>query len=237
MRIMLAVILVVALTFSAGIAWAEQEVDDGLINRGHFDEIHYGPGGESICKTWVELKGGGSWSGIYDYDDYKWICIKGDPEIENITIVCDIEMYCSEELDANKVYFHIADNTQEMKAVINGKLCSNNGQWVGLLFPPGKGPENPPKLVFREDGFGRTFDENKPDPIPVEFWFKDCYNSEWREGKWDYGNQTQWGIWWLVNNGEPCCCNFSILIKIKPKHHQPDGRYELDPILTAAPVL
>ncbi|MBD3288686.1 hypothetical protein GF337_07790 [candidate division KSB1 bacterium] len=160
-----------------------------------------------------------------------------------ITITCDIEMYMSMHLDATDVYFHIADDRTTMNAYINGWLASNNGQW--LFVSSDQGNKDLDNLTFIEDIFGRDVawhtanSRTVPSDIPIEWYLKEPTDADWRPGTPSTsGNNDQlWGYTWLLANGEPCTHHFTIKIKIMPAFHQPDGRYEMDPLVTVAPTL
>ncbi len=64
---------------------------------------------------------------IYRPSDYTW---QHGTEVGKsyMTVTADIEMYMSMSLDATDIYFHIADDGQEFTALLDGELCSNNGQ-------------------------------------------------------------------------------------------------------------
>ncbi len=64
-------------------------------------------------------------------------------------------------------------------------------------------------------------------------------DADFRLGAYSQGGnagQLQ-GVTWLLANGVQCCHPFTIKVVIKPAFHQPDGRYEMDPLVTVAPVL
>ncbi len=176
------------------------------------------------------------WSGIYDGTDYRWVNIEGDPEATSIYVRCDIEMYVKQVHDVNEIYFHIADNTTQMSAKINGSLHSNNGQWIGIEIPENKDIE---KLVGTFDIFNRDI---SGEYIPVTWELREFLNGAWIPWRIaddiGYGNNGQdHAYWWLIADGEPCDHIYQFRCTINPAYHQPDGRYELDPAICVGPVL
>lgn len=179
---------------------------------------------------------------IYDPSTYSWE--HGTETGKSyMTVTADIEMYMSMNLDATDIYFHIADDGQEFEATVHGELCSNNGQW--LFVSSELNTKDLTKLFFVQDIFGRTaawYTANGrpvPNPIPVEWYLKDECDADFRLGQYSQGGNAGqlWGVTWLLCNGVQCCHPFDIKIIIRPEFHQPDGRYEMDPLVTVAPVL
>ena len=159
-----------------------------------------------------------------------------------MTVTCDIEMYMSMHLDATDIYFHIADDRTSMSAYVNGWLASNNGQWLFVDSELGNKELN--KLAFVADAWGRdlayhTANGLTVNDIPAEWFLKEPGDPDWRLGAASTsGNNGQLhGITWLLSDGQPCTHPFVIKIRITPEFHQPDGRYEMDPLVTVAPVL
>jgi hypothetical protein len=226
----LVAIFALALLLGAGAAWADLAIDDGLIP----DLPHPG-----ASDTFVRLTGGGAWDGVYDYDGPNpWINIGGDPGTEDMTVTCDIELYCWEWLSANNVYFHLkGDNYAVQPAVIDGLLKSNNGEYVGIEIPQGK---TLLQLVGDKDGWGR--DVTKAPgyaPIPVTWELSEDAGATWRQAD-TIGmgaNNTVYAMWWLLAQGQPCDHAFKFRITITPKYHQPDGHYKLDPRVVLDPVI
>ncbi|MBN1351157.1 hypothetical protein JXJ21_17185 [candidate division KSB1 bacterium] len=179
---------------------------------------------------------------IYDPSSYTWE--HGTETGKSyFTVTCDIEMYMSMHFDATDIYFHIADDRTSMSAYVNGWLASNNGQW--LFVSSELDTKDLTKLFFIEDIFGRDrqwyIDHGRPMPndIPVEWFLMEPGDADWRvpQSSQSGNNGQLWGLTWLLANGEPCTHSFQIKIRITPEFHQPDGRYEMDPLVTAAPVL
>jgi len=240
-------LFVLALVLSAGTAWAfdsdQAGIADGLIP----DASGWSPPGGTpaliggASDTFVQTWGGGSWSGIYDDDAYAWVNILGDPDAETVNVLCDIEMYVSESLDANVAYFHLKGDTYDpMSAVFTGLLKSNNGQYLGIEIPANK---DITELVGTTDGLGRdvTLAQGYA-PIDVLWEMRWSLNdggwSAFTTGTDGYGNNGQvHAIWWLIDGGKPSNHNFEIRCTISPKYHQPDGQYVLDPNLVVAPEI
>jgi len=251
MRKLMLLALVAVFALSAGAVLADVGVEDGLINPGADTDLWPHPNthsGGTVCETFVETSGGSTWSGIYDYDDYRWICETGSDQ--PLMITCDIEMYCSVDLDATDVYFHIADNTTYLDTILNGTISTNSGQYLGIVVASKTSEPTPPPpaLMFIADGWGRDRDwheANRPDEIitdiPVSLLFRwqknDSSWTDWDAGDWGYGNNGQDFAWWWAPITEPCTRPFEIKVDIEPAVHQADGHYDLDPAIVAAPIL
>jgi hypothetical protein len=262
-------IFALALVMSAGAAWASTGLPDGLINgktggTGYFPVPSHLPNG--VCNNFVETTVAWDLNGgnvvIFDYDDNTWVnCGQNFVAEQNpLKVVCDIEMYAREHLDATDIYFHIGDgeNVTLMQATVHGWFKSNNGQFIGItkdnVWTQNDGPKyvNPAynnkaaELKFKTDGLGRTTvtPNNNNDPIPLKIYFRDV-SMVWRlvsgapgsNDVWDAGTGGNWGYYWLVDEGRPSFQQYDFLFEISPKYHQGDGRYELDPVVTLAPAL
>lgn len=210
---------------------------------GQFGSLYNWPKDWGRTGSWVEYQTPYQASGyIYEPSTYEWV---GGTETGKayFTVTCDIEMYMSMHFDATDIYFHIADDRTAMSAYVNGWIASNNGQW--LFVSSELDEKHLDKLFFIEDIFGRdrawhtTNGRPIPADIPVSWWLKDETDADYRIGTYSQGgnNGNLWGVTWLIANGQPCTHTFTIRIDIAPAFHQPDGRYEMDPLVTAAPVL
>ena len=75
----------------------------------------------------------------------------GDMDVD---IECDIELYYTEEISNNKVYFHIGDPFNAIAAdkiaYIDGSFSTNNGMYLGINFT-GTGKD---ESSFEKDGGG-----------------------------------------------------------------------------------
>jgi len=193
------------------------------------------------CQSYYEVANPYTATGyIYDPSTYSWVC-GTSTGTDLITITCDIEMYMSMNLEGSDVYFHIADDRQYMEALINGSLSSNNGQH--LFVSDDLGNKDLDQLEYVVDEFGRDIaymnSKGYDTTIPVEWYLKEPLDPAYRPGQWSEGgnNGQLHGYQWLLSNGDPCTHPFIIKIVIRPGFHQPDGRYEMDPLVTCAPVL
>jgi hypothetical protein len=152
-------------------------------------------------------------TGVYDYDNYKWI--GGAVDGENIGVICDVEMWCTESMPHSIVYFHQGLGTgQRQTATLTMTMSSNNGQWVGLIKddwvagssskPEGglsdlNGLGKADELQFWMDGFGRDrawHDLNRPGQvkdIPIQFEYQPNGGAP-VQAMWSGGNNNQdWG--------------------------------------------
>lgn len=243
MRKLFVGLAVLALMLAAGTAFAAVNVDEGLIPASAL------PSGLSWNDNFVKVTGASStWSGIYDYDDTKWIDITPAGYHETpIAVTCDIEMYVTMTLDNDTVYFHIGKPTTYMEALLHGTITTNNGQAIGILIP-GQDVSDPkvPVLKFVEDGFGRHYADMSEvaklayGDIPVSLEFSYWTGTEWTApdpGQWGLGNGNSDYAWWWSGVPIASTHEFQIKVDITPDIHQGDGRYTIDPVLVAAPVL
>lgn len=186
--------------------------------------------------SWVEYATPYQANGwIYEPATYEWV---GGSETGKayFTVTCDIEMYMSMHFDASDIYFHIADDRTSMSAYVNGWISSNNGQY--LFVSSELDTKDLAHLKFVENIFGTP--QTGVADIPVEWWLTDeTDGGVYREGTYSTGgnNGNLHGITWLIAQGQPCTHYFTIRVDIKPAFHQPDGRYEMDPLVTVAPVI
>ena len=208
--------------------------------------------------NWKAQWGSAAYSAIYSWDGDAWLVITdtGDASIE---VECDIEMYWSETIANNKVYFHIGNpftaTTSDKRAVVNGTYATNHPMWWGISFDGTSKSETD----FEKDTGGNytgkilggmvgTVDIGGRD-ISAES-FDISFLSRINGGAWgapdSYGDGAHSTIhdtlWWdpvtdpvhvmTLGNG-----TFDYLIEIHPGAAQPDGNYHLDPVLTRAPML
>jgi hypothetical protein len=256
-------LLALAATALAVPAFATTGVDDGLsynaasngAGMGHFSNPNaaypfyrtswVGDGWSTegaACDFYTATRGAYSWSGVYDYDDYKWICVDG--AAKPITIIADVEMWCQEIATASEVYFHFGrGQASQSDAFITVTLNSNNGQWWGVS--KGTWGQNDQadadNLKYLEDGFGRTTQgpgtNGSDQDIPLQ-WAISENSGPFTPGQWTGGNNLQdWGYFWLIDGGNPGSHTFQLRMRITPNAYQNDGRYYLDPHTVVKPVL
>jgi hypothetical protein len=202
--------------------------------------------------NWKYQYGSGSWAGVYSWDTDAWLIIydEGDGSME---IEVDIEMYCAETIENNKIYVHLGDpfnaTADDRRAYMDGTLNCNNGQWVGISFEgTGKTEADFEKdgggnftgrifdaMVGSVDAGGRDISSEAFDIVILMSWgagyrVPDAY------GDGSHGTQHD-VLWWLVDGGNPGFYNLSWRITIEPDTHQPDGNYGLDPFIVSSPVI
>lgn len=226
----------------------EQEgtADDGTPS---IDASGQAPSGSDAASNWKYQYGGGSWSGVYAAGD-GWVTVadSGDMDLE---VEADIEMYFTQSVSNNKIYFHIGNiysaTTSDLIAFVDGSFTTNNGQYIGISFlGTGKGEAD-----FEKDGSGnytgKIIDGMQSD--------RDTWRAQ--DNQMDVEIKLNWGagwtapvnygdgahstitdtLWWLVDGGNPGTYNYQWRIRLLPEPHQPDGDYYLDPVVVAAPVL
>jgi hypothetical protein len=229
----------------------QQEGGTNDLDPVEVDAAGQGPAGDD-SDNWTNWKyqyGGGSWSGVYAADD-GWLTESGTGDA-TLDIEADVEMYFTETVSNNKIYFHLGNiytaSTADRTAYVQGSFSSNNGQYIGISFTgTSKDISN-----FETDGSGnftgrilgglqsdhdtwRTQDNQ----MDVEILLN--WGTGWQTPV-NYGDGAHSTIhdtlWWLVNDGDPGTYNYQWRIRLLPEAHQPDGDYYLDPAIVASPVL
>jgi len=220
---MIIVVLALALALCAGAVWA-----DPLPSFGHDNTNFATASGAYSASNYV-----------YDWGTYTWEVgtetpIGGD----GFTVTADIEMWMSMAFSATDIYFHIGQDTggASMDADVPGWLSSNNGQYLFVTKKNSQPTEdNITQLAFKNDIGHRS--GQTANPIPIEWWISD--NSGWHQMTYSTGgnNSQVYGVQWLLDGGSTGTHNFTIKCRIKPDRFQPDGYYEMDPVLVASPAV
>ena len=243
---MMIAMMMVALPLQAGTLYDQEgTADDGTPG---IDASGHGPANASTT-NWIYQYGGGSWSGVYAAGD-GWVTDEeaGDPTLE---VEADIEMYFSEEVSNNKIYFHIGNlytaTGSDKIAYVDGTFSSNNGQYIGISFD-GTTKE---AADFETDGTGALTGKiiggmqsdndtwrSQDNAMDIEILLS--WGAGWRTPS-NFGDGAhgtiQKTLWWLVADGAPGTYNYQWRVRILPTAHQPDGDYYLDPVIVHTPVL
>lgn len=198
------------------------------------------PGFGQDNTNWVAADGGSSMSSyVYNPDTYTWD--EGIPTgTDGFTVEADIEMWMSMAFNAQDIYFHIGADLGDnptMSANVGGWLSSNNGQYLFVSKPDSQpSADDISKLMFKNNIFGGNTPANVT-PIPVK-WFCTDSTGEHEMSYSTGGNNGQlYGATWLLDNGATGLHIFNIRCQISPERYQPDGHYEMDPVLAASPIL
>lgn len=202
--------------------------------------------------NWKYQYGGGTWSGVYGgAPEGGWIqeSKTGDSVLD---VEADIEMYYSEEFSNNKIYFHLGNiytaTVADKTAYVNGRFTSNNGMYIGICFDgTGKGEADMLKdggnytgevqdaMVGTIDVLGRSI---STEAFNVLFLLD--AGAGWTTpvayGEGASGTITD-TLWWLVNGGAAGSYNVTWLVRMLPAVNQPDGNYNLEPVVVVAPTL
>ncbi len=212
------------------------------------DAAGQGPANAS-CTNWVYQYGGGSWTGIYAGDNGWLECeATGDMDLD---VEADVEMYFTQSVANNKVYFHLGNiydaELADKTAYVQGSFTTNNGQYIGISFQ-GTGKT---EADFEKDGTGAftgkiiggmqsdhdtwRAQDNQMDLEILLNWgpgwaVPDAY------GDGSHGTVTD-TLWWLVDGGGTGTYNYQWRVRLLPTADQPDGDYYLDPTIVAAPLL
>jgi hypothetical protein len=259
---LLAVVGLVCLPARAQLNTLYEQEGTGSDGYAPIDASGQAPGANPNSTNWIWQTGSYSWSGVYSWDSNAWVEEQesGDPQMD---IECDIEMYCEETLENNKVYFHVGNlytalqnPGTDLTAYVTGTLTSNNGQYIGISFD-GTTKAGSPETYF--EGYpdaltGRIFNgmvgtldcggrdiSTEAFDITITLSYTGTGSSGGYVAPGDYGEGAHGTIpnalWWLLNNGVPGAYNLSWKIQLHPGAHQPDGNYNLDPTIVAAPIL
>lgn len=231
---------------------------EGTASDGHvaINAAGQGPAGDSSDNytNWKYQTGSGSWSGVYSWDTDAWLteAEAGDSQID---VECDIEMYWSETIANNKIYFHIGNpftaSSSDKQALVNGTYATNHPMYVGISFDGTSKTESD----FELDGgslTGRvlggmvgTVDIGGRDISAESFDIKflcrlngGAYLTPTSFGAGSHGTQPA-VLWWSpsVTGMVPGSGSINWLVQVEPPASQPDGNYVLDPAIVAAPSL
>lgn len=190
---------------------------------------------------------------VYDFATYGWVGGTSTPNgSELIDVSCDVEMWLNFHLGAHQVYFHKADITSNMEAVISGSLQSNNGQWLFVTAPlcPTNEPASSQEVLSNLHFVGNQL--NNPDTptsgvsadIPLNWYLADDnavagpigpYSLMTWSGAGNNGRTE--GFTYRLAGGQAGMINFRIKAQILPDAYQADGKYRMDPVIAVAPAL
>jgi len=218
----IALLVVLALVLSAGVLYADPAAGWGQDNT-----------------NWSQATGSYDASNfVYDWSIYEWLQGVDNPVGGGgFTVKADIEMWMNMHFDATDIYFHIGRDPGDnptLQRDVAGWLTSNNGQWLFVSKPDFQPDEAEiTELVFMNDIGHRQ--GQTADPIPVNWLLND--GSGFAAGTYSTGgnNGNLYGVTWLLNGGSRGLHNFTIRCEISPDRYQPDGYYEMDPVLVCSP--
>lgn len=199
--------------------------------------------------NWKYQYGAGTWGGVYTAQG--WVtdpaATSGDMSLD---VEADIEMYVSQTISFNKVYFHIGNpftaTTADKTAYVNGSMVCNNGQYIGISFlGTGKTLANFEKInnaftgriiggMVSDRDVWRT--QNNAFDVRILLGYNGATQvpDAYGDGAHNTVHDT---LWWLVNGGAPGSYSYAWQIELLCDATQPDGDYQLDPVVVAAPVL
>jgi hypothetical protein len=176
---------------------------------------------------------------VYDWSTYTWM-LGAETGVEGFAVTADIEMWLNMNFDATSIYFHIGQDpgaSPTFSQDVTGSLSSNNGQHLFVSKPPDflVTEAEITKLIFKND-IGHRDGQTASD-IPVTWLLDD--GSGFVAGTYsDAGNNGLLsGVQWLLNGGTVGLHDFTIRCTITPEQYQPDGFYEMDPVLVASPAI
>lgn len=205
--------------------------------------------------NWKYQYGGGTWTAIYGSAGWLNEVETGDSVID---IECDIEMYYSESFADNKIYFHLGDpyaaTSDDKTAIVTGNFTANNGMYIGTCFT---GTSKTETDMLKDTGGNFTGEIQNAMVGTVDVLGRDIsaqafnirMSLRWNDGSgwsaWSfpvaYGDGASSTIhdtlWWLVDGGNAGSFALEWQIELLPGADQPDGNYNFDPAMVAAPVL
>lgn len=195
---------------------------------------------------------GGPWAlnnVVYVVPAYGWSSDpSGGSEFPGFTVTADIEMWASFALTNQAIYFHIGQNpgaNPSMTASIGGSMVSNHGQWLTITTPGNKPTKAKlDNLEWVNNPQGQTRDAGNqpsagiPANIPVTWAVVSGTSGPQALAYSGGGNDDKlWGYAWLADGGTAGAHSFAISCTITPAQYQPDGHYQMDPIIVASPEL
>jgi len=196
--------------------------------------------------NWKHQYGGGSWSGVYSPSG--WVTAS-EPGSTDLKVEADVEMYFTESVSKNNIYFHLGNiysaTDADKTAYVDGSFSTNNGQWIGISFPPGKLAESFEKVGTDYTGriiggMQSNHDTWRDQDNQMDVEIKLSWGTGWQvPGNYGEGahGTIQDTLWWLVADGVPGTYNYQWRVRLLPTAHQADGDYYLDPVIVASPVL
>lgn len=216
-----------------------------------------GPAGDNSdhYTNWKYQYGSASWSAVYSWDTDAWLVItdEGDPQIE---VECDIEMYWSDTIADNKIYFHLGNpfnaQSSDKIAYVTGTYAGNHLMWLGISFDNTSKVEEDFELGGPTGYTGRvlggmvgTIDNHGTDISSESFdivFLMECNGGTYvGPGNFGFGahNTIPSTLWWNPTDvGQTVGAGtMSWKVEIEPPASQADGNYLLDPVIVAAPDL
>jgi len=205
--------------------------------------------------NWKYQYGSGSWSAVYSWDGDAWLVItdEGDAQIE---VECDIEMYWSDTIANNKIYFHIGNpfsaTATDKTAYVTGTYAGNHLMWLGISFDNTSKMETdfetgPPTGYTGRvlGGMVGTVDNHNQNISAESFdivFLMSCNGNPYvGPGNFGFGahNTIPSALWWDPTDvGQTVGAGtMAWKVTIEPTTSQADGNYVLDPVVVAAPQL
>jgi len=210
-------------------------------------------GANPSSTNWKWQTGGGTWSAIYGGSS-GWLEESSTGDM-SLKVEADIELFMSQEVSNNEIYFHIGNlysaTLADKTAYVDGTMTYNNGMWLGISFAELGGDPIKVEADFEKDG-GDNY-------TGVILGGMQSDTDSWREqdNQMDLEIKLNWGagwtppdsfgsgshgtivhtLWWLVDGGNPGTYNYQWRVRLLPAPDQADGDYYLDPQIVATPVL
>jgi hypothetical protein len=205
--------------------------------------------------NWKYQYGSGSSSAVYSWDSDAWLEFEntGDSQID---VECDIELYWSESIENNKIYFHIGNpftaTNADKTAYVNGTYASNHLEWVGISFDNTTKEEEDFEtggttgytgvvLGGMVGSIGNHNNDISSESFDIRFLLSTNGGAYITPGNFGEGahNTIPSTLWWSpIDTGQTLGTGtLSYQVRIFPDPGQQDGNYNLDPVIVAAPSL
>jgi hypothetical protein len=250
MRIALLVLVVLAL--SAGMAMAAANQDDGWAGypTAGYDNELTGPSSATDYQTnWWLASGSTTSESWWDGDNSKWIPAGGGDD--GLVVKAYVELYAKQSQQTNAVFHWGKPPFPAMSAVLNGSIVQNHPCWVGIRKAgwvagdmTGKaahlGWEKSfaawPTGVVTSPAFPGTATGDTIADIPLT-WAMNVDGGEYSAMQWTGGvGDANYG-WYSIGRLPVGTHDYNFKITATPNLYQADGKYTLDPQIVVVPDL
>jgi len=201
--------------------------------------------------NWKWQTGAGSYAGVYSWDGAAWLDISSSGD-ETIQVEADIELFWSESLANNEIYFHIGNpstlSSDDKMAHVTGTYAGNHPEYVGISFDGTSKVAGDFDLATGKvaGGMVGTIDNHGTDISSQNFDTSfllalngGAYIPPTSFGDGAHGTEPAC-LWWSpVATGMITQLAGTMVwrVQIYPAADQADGNYHLDPVLVHAPEL
>lgn len=252
-------------TTGANTLWGQEggSLDGATTVNGKALNGGYSPGNDKL--NWLNQGGAATYSAVYSWDNSAWVAVdeSGDSSID---VEADIEMYYSDSIQGNKMYFHLgnlfAATAAQKTAYVTQQVQTNHPMYVGWKFPSSKNETDMERdslgnltgvinkamtgtldvggrnmQTVLEGQSGYVAPEGRSFPIKIT---RSVDAGVTYVAPVSFGNGAHNTIsntlWWAPPVAGG---NFNYIYKVElmPGSHQADGNYHLDPTKVVVPEL